>query len=340
MQLNSPTFKASQIARVLETWAPPVYAESYDNVGLLVGLPDQEITSVLVTLDMTEEVLDEARALGCNMVVAHHPIWFTPRKKLNGEDYVSRTIMQAVKHDIALYACHTNLDAVADGVNAMIGKKLGVTEMRSLSPKKDVQIAVVAFVEAALGKALEEALRSMLAGPVHVSADGGQARVEISIHSPLKASVLQEINRICPGAQYHTFALQEPFRQAGSGMIGELAEPMTKAEFLAHVKKQFGCGGIRYADADLEKIQRVAWCGGSGSFLTGAAMAAKAHALVTADITYHKFFDSEGKMMLLDIGHFESEQYTSELIAHYLLEKFPSFAVRLSKVITNPVKYY
>ncbi|MEM7368824.1 MAG: Nif3-like dinuclear metal center hexameric protein [Bacteroidota bacterium] len=259
----------STIASALETWAPPPFAESYDNVGLLVGDPNMEVSGVLINLDMTEEVVEEAMSLGYNMIVAHHPIWFMPRKRLNGEDYVSRTIIKAIKHDIALYACHTNLDNVLSGVNQRICQKLGLTNLEFLKP------------------------------------------------TPRHSDV-----------------------QIGSGMIGSLEIPIPKKAFLEFVKQTFHCGGIRYADSLHEEIQTVAVCGGAGSFLIQEARKSKADAFVTADITYHKFFDSEGELLLLDIGHYESEQFTSELIHEFISKKFLNFAVRLSEVKTNPIKYF
>lgn len=257
-----------QIISEIERWAPPAIAENYDNVGLLVGNPYEEATGALINLDVTEELLDEAKSLGINLIITHHPIWFMPRKRLNGEDYVSRIIIKAIKMDIALYACHTNLDNIRTGVNEQICKKLGLENMDFLQQKL--------------------------------------------AHSP------------------------EIF---GSGMIGELPEALSSVDFLVHVKKTFHCGGIRYSGNTHNKILKVAVCGGAGSFLISQAIRMGADALVTADITYHKFFDAEDKILLLDIGHYESEQFTSELIYKFLSEKFPTFALHLSKVCTNPVKY-
>ena len=245
----------STIASALEEWAPPPIAESYDNVGLLVGDPNVEVSGALVNLDMTEEVVEEAIEKGIGLIVAHHPIWFVPRKRLNGEDYVSRTIIKAIKHDIALYACHTNLDNIRTGVNQRICEKLGLEDLSFLQNKP--------------------------------ATEGEQ-----------------------------TF---------GSGMIGRLSAPMSKHEFLTHVKTTFGCGGIRYADSSSEQIETVAVCGGAGSFLTKTARKRGADAFVTADITYHKFFDNEQDLLLLDIGHYESEQFTSELILEFFSKKFPTF---------------
>ncbi len=258
------------IIEIIEEWAPLPAAESYDNVGLLVGWRDTEVTGVLINLDVTEELLEEAKAAGVNMIITHHPIWFMPRKRLTGEDYVSRIIIKAIEYGIVLYACHTNLDNIRTGVNQKICDRLGLIHTDFLQPKP--------------------------------------------------------LNRIG--------------QDLGSGMIGELAEALSPEDFLQKVKTAFHCGGIRYAAASPEKIRKVAVCGGAGSFLTAEALNAGVDAFVTADITYHKFFDNENKIWLLDIGHFESEQFTSELIYNYISKKIPNFAVRLSDTRTNPVKYF
>lgn len=267
--MQASVLTIGDIARQLEIWAPPQHAESYDNVGLLVGNSAQPLTGILVNLDMTEEVVEEAIAKGCNLIVAHHPIWFGSRKKLVEEDYVSRTLIKAIRNNINLYAIHTNLDNVRHGVNRKMAETLGLLNPQILSPKK------------------------------------------------------------------------EDAPEIGAGMIGELATTMSPKEFMAHVADVFHCGGIRYAGPDENHpIKRVAICGGAGSFLTTAAMAAGADAFVTGDITYHKYFDQEDKMLLMDIGHYESEQFTSQLITGYLSEKFSTFAVHLSATYTNPVRYY
>jgi dinuclear metal center YbgI/SA1388 family protein len=257
-----------EIANEINAWAPPPEAESYDNVGLLVGYPETEVSGILINLDVTEAMLVEAKKQGANLIITHHPIWFGPRNRLNGEDYVSRIIMSAIKHDIALFACHTNLDNIQSGVNRRISEKLGLNGIEFLRPKM-------------------------------------------------------------PDAGLY-----------GSGMIGELPAPVSKSEFLAFVKDTFRCGTIRYADSESDSIRRVAVCGGSGSFLLSDAIRQKADAMITGDVSYHKFFDSEGRILYMDIGHYESEQFTSELIYDFLSEKFPNFAIHLSKVHTNPIKYY
>lgn len=269
--------KIKEIAAQLETWAPRALAESYDNVGLLVGDPNAEATGVLVNLDVTEGLIEEAKRKGINLIVTHHPIWFSGRKRLNGEDYVSRIIISAIKNDIGLYAIHTNLDNIREGVNRRICDKLGLENPKMLKPKRDVP------------------------------------------------GYLQEAH---------------PQGTVGSGMIGEFPEALDRDSFFQKVKEAFKCGGIRYADADLESIKKVAVCGGAGSFLVEEAKRKGADAFVTGDVTYHKYFDGDGKLLYLDIGHYESEQFTSELIVEYLSKFFPNFAVHLSELRTNPVKYY
>lgn len=267
MQISAITVR--DITGYLESWAPAHHAESYDNVGLLAGSFADPVTGILVNLDMTEKVVDEAIRKGCNMVVAHHPIWFGGKKRLVEEDnYVARTIIKAIRNNINLYAIHTNLDNVRHGVNLKMAETLGLNDPQILQPKKQEDPTI------------------------------------------------------------------------GSGMIGRLDAPLSAEEFLALVSERFHCGGIRYAGPTDRQISTVALCGGAGSFLIQSAMNAGADAFVTGDITYHKYFDQEGRMLLLDIGHYESEQFTSQLIRAYLSEKFSTFAVHLSEVYTNPVRYY
>lgn len=334
--------KISHVARALETWAPPSLAESYDNVGLIVGNPKAEATGVLINLDVTEALLDEAKAEGINMIVTHHPIWFGPRKKLNGEDYVSRIIIKAIKNDIALYACHTNLDNVQSGVNEMIGRKLGAQNMRILSSKRDLLLKLVTYAPDEAMDALSEAVSQAGGTDIKVLSDTGQSRLETILPAYAKGEIINIIRKHHQGDSpvYHVLPVKGNFAEVGSGMIGTLAEPVSKADFMATVKKTFDCGGIRYADAPVETIKKVAWCGGAGSFLIAAARRAGADAFITGDITYHKYFDNEDEILLMDIGHYESEQFTSELIYSYLSKTFVNFAVRLSKLKTNPVKYF
>lgn len=363
--------KYKSIQKALHQWAPSSLAESYDNVGLIVGDPETECTGVLINLDVTEDLLDEAVAKGANLVLTHHPIWFGPRKRLNGEDYVSRIIIKAIKHDIGLLACHTNLDNVRHGVNAEIGRRLGIKSPSILSPKRDLVLKLSTYVPLAQRMALLDALFAAGAGRIGnydraafaVDGEGtfrplegaqpaigevgrqewvAESMVEVVFPAFLKGQVIGALHAAHPYEvpAYQVVSTQNAYEEVGSGMVGKLASPMKKADFLSLVKEAFDCGGIRYADYPGEMIERVAWCGGAGSFLTGAALRSGADAFVTGDITYHKFFDNENKMLLLDIGHYESEQFTSDLIYKFMSEKFPNFALHLSEIRTNPVKYF
>jgi dinuclear metal center YbgI/SA1388 family protein len=333
--------KIKDIARALEDFAPASLAESYDNVGLLVGDPNSVVTGVLINLDVTEALIDEAVAEGINMIVTHHPIWFTGIKRLTGDNYVSRIIVKAIKEGVALYACHTNLDNVQEGVNRMIGERMGIENMRILSTKRDQLLKLVFYGHADELAILSDAVFAAGARDLRSTEAGRQGRVECIVPNYRKGAVLAALRSVNPHQPpvFHLLPTLDSDVETGSGMIGKLPAPMTKSEFLAMVKEKFGCGGIRYADAGVETIERVAWCGGAGSFLISNAISAGADAFVTGDITYHKFFDNEGRILLLDIGHFESEQFTSNLLHSYLSETFPTFAVRLSRIVTNPVKY-
>lgn len=363
--------KFKEVSRALASWAPPSLAESYDNVGLIVGDPNAECTGILINLDVTESLIDEAIARGANLVVTHHPIWFGPRKRLNGEDYVSRIIIKAIKADVGLLACHTNLDNVRHGVNRKIGEVMGVTGMRILKPKRDLIRKLSVYTPQTTAGQVRDALFAAGAGQIgnyqeaSFSLEGtgtfrpmpganpaigevgerasvDETLIEVIFPDYLQGQVLNAMRNAHPYEvpAYQVVQTIGSNPEVGSGMIGKLPKPMGKAEFLAHVKKEFKCGGIRYADFPGETIETVAWCGGAGSFLTGTAIRAGADAFVTGDITYHKYFDNEDSILLMDIGHYESEQYTSQLIRDFISEKFATFAVHLSEIETNPVKYF
>ncbi|MEQ1747227.1 MAG: Nif3-like dinuclear metal center hexameric protein [Saprospiraceae bacterium] len=255
------------IIAVLEAVAPPHLQESYDNAGLIVGNPAAPVTGVLFCLDSTEAIVTEAQNKGCNLVVAHHPIVFRGLKRLNGTTYVERTVMQAIRDGIALYAIHTNLDNVhRQGVNAKIAEKLGLHDTQILSPKP------------------------------------GQTDI-------------------------------------GAGLVGQLGGPMPERDFLLHVKTALSSGCVRHTTLLGKPVQRVAVCGGSGSFLLAEALRTGADVFVTADFKYHEFFDAEGRIVVADVGHFESEQFTIELLHGIVRDNFPNFALHLTEVRTNPVFY-
>lgn len=333
----------------LEAVAPPVYQEGYDNSGLIVGHAGQACTGVITCLDATEAVVEEAIAQGCNLVVAHHPIVFRGLQRFTGRTYVERVVMRAIRHDVAIYAIHTNLDNVyAQGVNAKIAERLGLVDTRILAPKGTLLRATLycpPHQVDQLKPRLEAAIASAQtpAAPIRQAAIGsraGQASVELDVvfaqHSQRAvAQVLAAFPDV--DALYSTVSNANPL--TGSGMVGVLPKPMGEMAFLKLLKKQLGAGCVKYTQPLGRDVTTVALCGGAGGFLLPQAIGAGAQVFVTADYKYHEFFDAEGRIIIADIGHFESEQFTIELLADIIREKFGNFAVRLTEVTTNPVNY-
>ena len=358
------------ITHYLEQIAPLSYQESYDNAGLIVGNPQTEVTGVLLTLDSTEAVVEEAISKGCNLIVAHHPIVFKGLKKLNGRNYVERTIIKAIKNDIAIYAIHTNLDHVMGGVNSMIAERLQLQNVRILSPKSDTLLKLVSFVPTEVTQKVLDALYEAGVGAIgnydhcsfRVKGTGtfrpnemaqpyiGSAqkdeevtenRIEVIFPVHLQEKVLNALKQAHPYEEvaYYISVLQNLNQEVGAGTVGELRNAMTGDEFLTHLKDTMGLQMIRHTALVGDSIQKVAVCGGAGSFLLNAAIGAKADVFVTADYKYHEFFDADGRILICDVGHYESEVYTKELLQRYLSKKFVNFATILSETNTNPVFY-
>jgi len=360
-----------EILTELEKLAPLPYQEDYDNAGLLVGLPDIELTGILFTLDITEDIVDEAIQKQCNLIVAHHPIIFKGLKKLNGKNYVERTVIKAIKNDIALYATHTNLDHVTGGVNWQIARRLGLQNIKVLEPKKQIltklaffcpventQEVLNALFEEGAGEIGEyrncsfrtEGLGTFLPGENANPAIGARGdletvkehRVEVMLPSHLQAQVLRALRSAHPYEEvaYYLSALENENQEVGAGAIGELPEPMDTADFLSHLKSRMEATVIKHTEPAGKAVRRVAVCGGAGSFLLRNAISARADAYVTADYKYHEFFDAEGRIMICDIGHYESEAFTKNLLHDYISGKFSNFALCLSEISTNPVRYF
>ena len=362
--------QAEKIIHVLEEWAPPSLQESYDNSGLIVGNPKTEVTGILVNLDCIEEVVDEAISSGCNMIIAHHPIVFKGLKRFNGKNYVERTVIKAIKNDILIYAIHTNLDHVKDGVNKMIGEKLGLNNLKILAPKSGILCKLVTYVPSDHAEPVRQAIFNAGAGhigaydqcsfnlngkgtfrgnetsdpfvgepgKVHIE---DEIRVETIMPAFVKSQVLKALLSTHPYEEvaFDIYQLENAWNEVGSGMIGDLNEPMRKTDFLKEVKRAMNAPALRFTESDNKTIQKVAFCGGSGGFLINTAKSKQADVFITSDIKYHQFFEGEKDMILVDIGHHESEQFTSDLICAKLKEKFPTFVVRLSDTPTNPIKY-
>jgi len=360
-----------EIINALNIYAPPALQEDYDNAGLITGNAKWECTGALVCLDATEELIQEAIHKKCNLVVAHHPIVFKGLKKINGNNYVERAIILAIKHDIALFAIHTNLDNVLHGVNGKIADLLGLQNRQILSPKKSVLQQLSVFVPTAYKEQLLTALFDAGAGSIgnysecsfSVAGEGSfkamdgsrpfvgnhgerhlEAEEKIDVIFPVwkKAGIVQAMKLQHPYEEvaYNIYNLDNVYSETGSGIIGELTEKMNETQFLQKIQQIFGVPVIKHTALQHKIIQKVALCGGAGSFLTDAAIGAGADVYLTSDLKYHEYFDVDSRLLLADIGHYESEQYTIELVFDHLREKFPNFAVLKTGINTNPVCYF
>jgi dinuclear metal center YbgI/SA1388 family protein len=354
----------------LESVAPLALQESYDNSGLMVGSYQQEVSGILISLDITEEIIDEAIAENCNLIIAHHPILFSGLKKLNGNNYVEKCVIKAIKNNIALYAAHTNLDAIEGGVNTKISEKLGLQNLRILAPKKELLCKLVTYCPTEHAEKLRNALFAAGGGLIgeydecSFNTEGtgtfrssdkanpyvGEAnkrhyekevKIELLFPSYIQNSLLAALKANHPYEEvaYDIFALQNKHPYVGSGMLGELQEETSEMSLLTSIKSIFGAGCVRYTALLGKKIKTVAVCGGSGSFLLNDAISAKADIFITSDYKYHQFFDAEKRIVIADIGHYESEQFTKELLYDIIRKKFSTFALRLTKINSNPINY-
>ena len=363
--------KIASIISCLETAADPSYQEPYDNAGLLTGSSDWECSGILLALDATAAIVQEAIQKKCNLVIAHHPIIFAGLKKINGRNYVGQAIILAIKNDIAIYAIHTNLDNVLHGVNGTIADKLGLVNRRVLLPRPSTLQKLYTFVPAAEADKVRMALFEAGAGNIgnyseasfnttgtgtykpgegsrpYKGSQGQQheekeIRIEIIFPAQLQTHIVEALIRSHPYEEvaYDLVSLENTQPSLGSGLMGDLPEPCKEVDFLARVKSVFGLSLIRHTRLTGNPVLRVAVCGGAGSFLINKALAMGADFFITADIKYHEFFNADDRLVLADIGHFESEQFTIDLLYDLLLKKFPTFAVLKPASNTNPVHYY
>ena len=363
--------KVQDIISLLEKIAPPFLQEDYDNAGLITGNFSWNCTGAIVCLDATEEVVKEAIEKNCNLIIAHHPIIFKGLKKITGKNYVEQTIITAIKNDIAIYAIHTNLDNVIDGVNGKIADKLGLLNRRILAPKRNLLQKLAVFVPlAAKEKVLNELFAagageignysecsfetegtgSFKAGPgtnAFVGSIGErhlepEAKLEVIFPTWLQNQVINALKAAHPYEEvaYDIYDLVNSYQQTGAGIVGELETAISEIEILALLQNIFKIPCIKHTALTGKPIKKMAICGGAGSFLTAAAIASGADMYISSDIKYHEFFDAEGRLVLADIGHFESEQFTIELLFDLLREKFPNFAVLKTGINTNPVHYF
>ncbi|MBN8672785.1 MAG: Nif3-like dinuclear metal center hexameric protein [Chitinophagales bacterium] len=362
--------KIAEIVSLLESIAHPSLQEPYDNAGLITGNAGWECSGIICSLDATEEVVREAMEKKCNLVVAHHPIIFSGLKKLNGNNYVEKTVITAIKNDIAVYAIHTNLDNVIEGVNGKMAAMLGLEEVTILSQKGNTLKKLFTFVPA--DKAVQVRNAIFEAGGGHIGnysecsfntegtgtfkAGTGsdpyvgkigerheekEIRIEVVFPGFLETRIISAMRSAHPYEEvaFDIVAQSNSHPGIGAGVIGHLPEPIAEKEFLALLKKVFGLEIIRHTAFLGKPVKKVALCGGAGSFLVSRALGAGADVFITGDMKYHEFFDANGRILIADIGHYESEQFTIDLLHDVLRQKFPTFAVLKTAVQTNPVHY-
>jgi dinuclear metal center YbgI/SA1388 family protein len=363
--------KIAQIIKVLDELAPSSYQESYDNAGLIIGNAALDCTGVICSLDATEEVILEAKNKGCNLVVAHHPIIFNGLRKITGKNYVERAVIAAIKNDIALYAIHTNLDNLLQGVNGKMADRLGLNNRKILLHKQNTLMKLYTFVPEKDAEKVREAIFKAGGGHIgnysecsfnikgagtfkpgagthpHTGEVGkreetNEEKIEVIFPFYLKDKLINAMTKAHPYEEvaYDLIALGNYFLEVGSGLIGELKEEMNEIDFLQLLKTKFNLKVIRHTPLTGRKVKKVALCGGAGSFLIKNALSAGADFYITSDVKYHEFFDAEDKLVIADIGHFESEQFTIDLLCDVLNLNFPTFAVLKSEVKTNPVNYF
>ena len=362
--------KIKEILAILEEMAPLAYAENFDNVGLLVGNKEENCSGVLVCHDALEAVIDEAIAKKCNLVVCFHPILFSGLKQITGKNYVERSVIKAIKNDVAIYAVHTALDNHKNGVNKIFCDAMGLINIKILIPKANFIQKLVTFTTPENAEKVRNALFQAGAGTIgnyencsfnsngtgtykgtdesnpvigarkeFVQAD--EIKIEVTFEKHLQRQILNALfqNHIYEEVAYEIYDLQNVHQNIGLGMIGELTEEMDEMAFLQLVKTKMKAEGIRHSAFLNKKIKKVAVLGGSGSEAISKAIQAGADAFLTADLKYHQFYEAENQILLADIGHFESERYTKNYIVDYLTKKMPNFAIILSEENTNPVKY-
>ena len=360
-----------EIINYLEQLAPLSSQETYDNSGLIVGDLETEVTNALISLDCTEEIVEEAIKKGCNLIISHHPIVFKGLKKFTGKNYVERTVISAIRNNVALYAIHTNLDNYRFGVNKKIGEILGIKKTSILSPTQESLVKLVVYCPVLHTEKVKNALFTSGAGHIgnydecsfSIEGTGSfrgnedaepfvvkigerhlerEEKIEVLVSKHLLQKAINSMITAHPYEEvaYDCHPLLNTNQYEGAGMIGELEEAMNAKEFLKELKSRFKCGIIRHTNLLEKPIKKVAWCGGAGSFLLDRAKAMGADIFITGDFKYHEFFDAENQLIIADIGHFESEQFTIELIDEYLRKKFATFAPCLTEINTNPVKYF
>jgi dinuclear metal center YbgI/SA1388 family protein len=363
--------KLRQIFEILENRFPLSFQESYDNSGLIVGNPNNESEKALVCIDVTDKVIDEAIEHHCDLIISHHPFIFGGLQKINLSNPTGKIIEKAIKNNITIYAAHTNLDNTSGGVNSILCAKLGLVNTEFLKPKKGVLRKLVTFCPEGHSEKVREAMFSAGAGNIgnysscSFNAQGqgtffasentnpfvgeinklhyeNETRIETVFPAYLEQKVVAAMLKNHPYEEvaYDIFTLENSFSKAGEGMTGFLEKELSTENFLQFVKSTLSADRIRYSGIPSKQIKKVAVCGGAGSSLINDAIRSGADAFITSDIKYHQFFEGSGKFLLIDAGHYETEQFAKEIIHDFLIKNFPKFAIRISLINTNPVIYF
>lgn len=360
----------SDITKLIEKIAPLALQEDYDNAGLLVGDETMEVTGALLCIDITEDVIDEAINKNCNLIISHHPLIFRSLKKLTGQNETQKCVIKAIKQNIAIYAAHTNLDNILNGVNGKIAEKLNLKNIQILRPISGLLLKLITFVPVHSAENVRNALFEAGAGSIgnydecSYNAEGfgtfrpneranpyvgnrfkchyeSEIRIEVILPKYMKNNVLQALLASHPYEEpvYDFYLLENDWKSTGTGLIGELETEIEEMDFLNQLKQVFHLNSIRYTALSGKKIKKVAVCGGSGSQFLTDAISVNSDIFISADFKYHEFFDAKNKILIADIGHFESEQFTKDVFYEIITKKMPTFAVRISEVNTNPIKY-
>ena len=363
--------KIKDVIATLDAMAPPSLQEGYDNAGLITGDENAECKGILISLDATSAVVDEAIKKGCNVVVSHHPIIFSGLKKITGKNYVQKTVINAIKNEIALYAIHTNLDNIINGVNGKIANLLGLEDISVLAPKENQLKKLYTYVPLSDSDKVRQAIHNAGGGHIgnyeecsfnsegfgtfkgglttnpHVGTPGemhreDEIKIEIIFPAWLEGGIIKALLSSHPYEEvaYDIIKLENRFSTVGSGVIGDFARPLDANTVFQTLKEKFRLRVIKHTQLLNRTVKKIAVCGGAGSFLIPNALAAGADLFITSDIKYHEFFDANDKMVIADIGHYESEQFTINLLQEFLEQKFPTFAVLKTEVNTNPVNYF
>ncbi|MBS4014139.1 MAG: Nif3-like dinuclear metal center hexameric protein [Bacteroidetes bacterium] len=363
--------KLKEILAAINSDIPFALQEEYDNSGLIIGNPDNVVSKGLICVDITEDLIKEAINEKCNVIISHHPIIFKGLKSITGKNYVENVIIEAIKNDIAIISAHTNVDNYYYGVNRKLGEAIGLKNLRILAPKNEILKKLVVFCPKDHAEKVRDAIFNAGAGRIgnydccsyNIDGKGSfraveganpfvgevnklhfeeEVRIETIFPDYIKHEIIKAMLKAHPYEEvaYDIYPLDNTFDRVGAGMIGVFEKPLNPKNFLDIVKEKLNIPVLKHSRIFAENISSVAICGGSGSVLLNHAVSQNADAFITADIKYNMFFEAENKLLLVDAGHFETEQFTSEVLYDVVSKKITNFALQISKKQYNSVHYY